>query len=242
MIRHSALYFFYTSNTPPKEILLNTEPQDINILKSLLENKVSIKIPLKGKKRMILKMVEENVDASFEKRKKEKFKTNELLNSIKLKFALKYIPKRIEIYDNSHLSGSNPTGAMVVFENGAFGKNSYRKFNIVCENNDDVIKIDSRTSDAIALSIRFNIPIFVKKDILDEAGFDDDEKYSEEINLTDNNFFKDENSDKSYKKSKDIKKISTNNIKKMLENSLQNEDYEMAAKLRDELNSRKSIK
>ena len=114
--------------------------------------------------------------------------------------------------------------------------------NIVCENNDDIIKIDSRTSDAIALSIRFNIPIFVKKDILDEAGFDDDEKYSEEINFTDNNFFKDENSNKSYIKSKDIKKISTNNIKKMLENSLQNEDYEMAAKLRDELNSRKSIK
>ena len=114
--------------------------------------------------------------------------------------------------------------------------------NIVCENNDNVIKIDSRTSDAIALSIRFNAPIFVKKDILDEAGFDDDEKYSEEINFTDNNFFKDENSNKSYIKSKDIKKISTNNIKKMLENSLQNEDYEMAAKLRDELNSRKSIK
>jgi len=114
--------------------------------------------------------------------------------------------------------------------------------NIVCENNDDIIKIDSRTSDAIALSIRFNIPIFVKKDILDEAGFDDDKKYSEEINFTDNNFFKDGNSNKSYMKSKDIKKISTNNIKKMLENSLQNEDYEMAAKLRDELNSRKSIK
>ena len=114
--------------------------------------------------------------------------------------------------------------------------------NIVCENNDDVIKIDSRTSDAIALSIRFNAPIFVKKDILDEAGFDDDEKYSEEINFTDNNFFKDENSNKSYIKSKDIKKISTNNIKKMLENSIQNEDYEMAARLRDELNSRKSIK
>ena len=114
--------------------------------------------------------------------------------------------------------------------------------NIVCENNDDIIKIDSRTSDAIALSIRFNVPIFVKKNILDEAGFDDHKKYSEEINFTDKNFFKDENPDKSYKKSKDIKKISTNNIKKMLENSLQNEDYEMAAKLRDELNSRKSIK
>jgi len=139
------LYFFYTSNAPPKEILLNTKPQDINILKSILENKVSIKIPLKGKKRMILKMVEENVDASFEKRKKEKFKANALLNSIKLKFTLKNIPKRIEIYDNSHLSGSNPTGAMVVFENGTFVKNSYRKFNIVCENNitnDDYFMMD----------------------------------------------------------------------------------------------------
>ena len=110
--------------------------------------------------------------------------------------------------------------------------------NIVFENNDDLIKIDSRTSDAIALSIRFNAPIFVKKNILDEAGFDD-EKYSKEINFTDNNFFKDENSNKKYK---NIKKISTNNIKKMLENSLQNEDYEMAARLRDELNFRKSLK
>ncbi len=139
------LYFFYTSNAPPKEILLNKKPQDINILKSLLENKVSIKIPLKGKKRMILKMVEENVDASFEKRKKEKFKADALLNSIKLRFTLKNIPKRIEIYDNSHLSGSNPTGAMVVFENGVFVKNSYRKFNIVCENNitnDDYFMMD----------------------------------------------------------------------------------------------------
>ena len=51
---------------------------------------------------------------------------------------------------------------------------------------------------------------------MDEAGFDDDEKYSEEINFTDKNFFKDENSNKSYIKSKDIKKISTNNIKKCL--------------------------
>ena len=114
--------------------------------------------------------------------------------------------------------------------------------NIVCENNDDVIKIDSRTSDAIALSIRFNVPIFTNKNILDEAGFEDDGKYYEEINFADNNFFKDENPNKSSGHSKDIKKISTNKIKKMLENSLQNEDYEMAAKLRDELNSRKSIK
>ena len=114
--------------------------------------------------------------------------------------------------------------------------------NIVCEDNDKVIKIDSRTSDAIALSLRFNAPIFVKKNILDEAGFEDDLKYSEEVNLTDNNFFDNKDSEKKSHKQKDIKKISTNKIKKMLENSIEEEDYEMAAKLRDELNLRKSIK
>jgi len=114
--------------------------------------------------------------------------------------------------------------------------------NLVCEKDNEIIKIDSRTSDAIALSLRFDAPIFVDKSILDEAGFDDNEKYSEDINLIDDSFFKADTSDKSINELKDIKKISSNKIKKLLEKSIQNEDYEMAAKLRDELNIRKSIK
>lgn len=117
--------------------------------------------------------------------------------------------------------------------------------NIVCEKKNKIIKIDSRTSDAIALSLRFSTPIFVNKKVLDEAGFEDDERYSEEIKLTDDSFFetyKTDTSDENITKSKDLKKISTNKIKKMLEKSIQNEDYIMAAKLRDELNIRKSIK
>ena len=117
--------------------------------------------------------------------------------------------------------------------------------NIVCEKKNKIIKIDSRTSDAIALSLRFSAPIFVNKKVLDEAGFEDDERYSEEIKLTDDSFFenyKTDTSDENITKSKDLKKISTNKIKKMLEKSIQNEDYIMAAKLRDELNIRKSIK
>ncbi len=114
--------------------------------------------------------------------------------------------------------------------------------NLVCEKDDEIIKIDSRTSDAIALSLRFNAPIFIDKSILDEAGFDDNEKYSDEINLIDDSFFKTDTTDKTIKDSKDIKKISSNKIKKMLDKSIQDEDYEMAAKLRDELNIRKSIK
>lgn len=117
--------------------------------------------------------------------------------------------------------------------------------NIVCEKKNKIIKIDSRTSDAIALSLRFSAPIFVNKKVLDEAGFDDDERYSEEIKLTDDSFFetyKTDSADDNISKSKDLKKISTNKIKKMLEKSIQNEDYIMAAKLRDELKIRKSVK
>ena len=117
--------------------------------------------------------------------------------------------------------------------------------NIVCEKKNKIIKIDSRTSDAIALSLRFSTPIFVNKKVLDEAGFEDDERYSEEIKLTNDSFFetyKTDTSDENITKSKDLKKIFTNKIKKMLEKSIQNEDYIIAAKLRDELNIRKSIK
>jgi len=114
--------------------------------------------------------------------------------------------------------------------------------NIVCEKDNEIIKIDSRTSDAIALSIRFSAPIFIDKEILDQAGFEDNERYPEEINFIDDSFFKTDTPDKTIKESKDIKKISSNKIKKMLEKSIQNEDYIIAAKLRDELNIRKSIK
>ena len=116
--------------------------------------------------------------------------------------------------------------------------------NMVCEKDSEVVKIDSRTSDAIALSIRFNAPIFVTKEILDEAGFEDDKRYSDGINLTDENFFKDNlsgSTDSKSENTKDIKKISTRNIRKMLEKSIQNEDYELAARLRDELDFRKKV-
>ena len=63
--------------------------------------------------------------------------------------------------------------------------------NMVCEKDSEVVKVDSRTSDAIALSIRFNAPIFVTKEILAEAGFEDDKKYSKDLNLTDEKFFND---------------------------------------------------
>ena len=132
------LYFFYTKNNPPREIFLNIKPLDINILQSLFlkfKNKVSIKIPVKGKKKMLLKMVEENVDASLEKKTKNRLEMRSILASLKKEFKLKNVPNRIEIYDNSHLNGTNPIGVMVVYENGNFIKKNYRKFNIITTQN-----------------------------------------------------------------------------------------------------------
>ena len=77
-----------------------------------------------------MKIVENNVDAILDKKVSAKKKENLILIELKKKLKLKRIPRRIEIYDNSHLNGSNPVGAMVIYEDLLFHKNSYRKFNI----------------------------------------------------------------------------------------------------------------
>ena len=77
------LYFFYSKNSPPREILLNYKPIDIKILKSLIsqnsDRKISIKIPVKGKKKILLNMVEQNVDASLKKKIYEETEMSSIL-------------------------------------------------------------------------------------------------------------------------------------------------------------------
>ncbi len=138
------LIFFYTSNQVPKQILINFELKDAPIIKSIISKKtntnVEIKKPKIGKKLELLKIVEENIKASIN----EKFKKNEknqfILKTLHSKLKLNDYPNKIEIYDNSHFNGSNPVGAMVVYENYNFKKSSYRKFNIKAfqgKSNDD---------------------------------------------------------------------------------------------------------
>ena len=128
------IMFFYSQNTVPKEIFVNEKLKNIDLLKKLLsENtnfKVKIKLPLRGKKRELMKIVENNVDVVLNKRVSAKEKEKSILNEIKTILSLNKNPNRIEVYDNSHLNGTNPTGAMVTYEDLLFQKNSYRKFNI----------------------------------------------------------------------------------------------------------------
>ena len=128
------IMFFYSQNTVPKEIFVNEKLKNIDLFKNLLSKninyKVKIKLPLKGKKRELMKIVENNVDVVLNKKVSEKEKEKSILNEIQTILSLNKNPNRIEVYDNSHLNGTNPTGAMVTYEDLLFQKNSYRKFNI----------------------------------------------------------------------------------------------------------------
>ena len=89
--------------------------------------------------------------------------------------------------------------------------------------------IDSRTSDAIALAIRFDSPIFTYESVLEKAGI---ELKVEELN-------KSEKPDKKETKKVDYRKLSVNQLEKAISVAVKNEDYDLEAHLRDEINNRK---
>jgi bifunctional DNase/RNase len=106
---------------------------------------------------------------------------------------------------------------------------------IVCEQNGKIVEVDSRPSDAIAIGLRFNVDIYAREFILQEAG----------IVLTDE--FEDENEQhpqataepkEEKEESQSIGDLSSDKLNEMLNEALENEDYERAAKIRDELNRR----
>ncbi len=113
---------------------------------------------------------------------------------------------------------------------------------IVCENSVKTIDIDSRPSDAIAIGLRFGANIYTYEKILEEAGVvlsDDDD----EIDLTESTKIAKEpeveaESETSGKEDKPIKDFSIKTLNEMLSDSLDKEDYEQAAKIRDELSKR----
>ena len=119
--------------------------------------------------------------------------------------------------------------------------------NMVCEKDGDTVTIDSRTSDAIAMALRFNAPIFTYESILNEVGFESDFKYEKKIDFSEEEAFlnlekKDDESLKEINlKSENIKleNMSLKKLNEMLDKSLAKEDYEFSAKIRDEIKSRK---
>jgi bifunctional DNase/RNase len=101
---------------------------------------------------------------------------------------------------------------------------------LVCSTEKDTVEIDSRTSDAVALAVRFGCPIFTFDNILDSAGIlmeEDDKKKKVVVSHSETG-------------SSDLKKLSLPELENLLKEVLEHEDYIKAASIRDEINSRKS--
>ena len=105
---------------------------------------------------------------------------------------------------------------------------------LVCEKNGNEEIIDSRSSDAIALAIRFEAPIYTHESIFKEAGI----TIKIEKEIDGNNMLKDLFFDENYNKD-DLLVKSNHELKELLKIAVQNENYESAAKIRDEISKRK---
>jgi excinuclease ABC subunit C len=125
---------FYTTKTPPKLLLLSESVPDKSVLAQALSNredyKVRIEIPNRGEKKNLVGLAMENARKALGRRMAESSSQRNLLESLVKPFALDSVPERIEIYDNSHISGTSAVGGMVVAGPEGFVKNAYRKFNI----------------------------------------------------------------------------------------------------------------
>lgn len=106
---------------------------------------------------------------------------------------------------------------------------------LICQSPTEVIEIDSRTSDALALAVRFDAPIFTFESILDSAGLQMDET-TKDVGSDEDKKPKPKVSSSAPKN--DLTSLSTAELQTMLEEVLEAEDYIRAAQIRDEINSR----
>ncbi len=111
---------------------------------------------------------------------------------------------------------------------------------IVCENGVDTIAVDARPSDAIAIGIRFDAPIFTHEKIMNEASIvlSDDAPDADISELKKPIASSSEKADKSSGKNEQLKNMSMDKLNGLLDKTLKDEDYELAAKIRDEINRR----
>ncbi len=125
---------FYADKAIPRLILLSHKPDEYELLVEALSEKagrrIEIAVPQRGEKAELVAHALQNAKEALERRLAESSSQLRLLKSLAETFGLPAAPKRIEVYDNSHIMGTNAVGAMIVAGREGFAKNQYRKFNI----------------------------------------------------------------------------------------------------------------
>ncbi len=133
-VLNSFLAQFYDDKPVPRQILLSETVEEIELLAAALSEKagykIAILVPQRGEKKDLVDHVVGNAREAHGRKLAETASQSRLLEGFKETFKLPYVPQRIEIYDNSHIMGTNAVGGMVVAGPEGFVKSQYRKFNI----------------------------------------------------------------------------------------------------------------
>ena len=133
----SFLAQFYDDKPPPKLILLSHRVEDQALLSDALcvkaGYKVEVSTPQRGEKKELVGHALTNAREALGRKLADTATQTRLLQGLSTALGLPRVPKRIEVYDNSHIQGTNAVGAMIVAGPEGFLKNQYRKFNIKSE-------------------------------------------------------------------------------------------------------------
>jgi excinuclease ABC subunit C len=133
----SFLAQFYDDKPPPKLILLSHTIEECELLASALSIKAGFKVevltPQRGEKKELISHALTNAREALGRKLADTATQARLLQGMVTTLGLPHLPKRIEVYDNSHIQGTNAVGAMIVAGPDGFMKNQYRKFNIRSE-------------------------------------------------------------------------------------------------------------
>jgi excinuclease ABC subunit C len=133
----SFLAQFYDDKPPPKLILLSHEIEECELLANALSIKAGFKVevstPKRGEKKELIAHALTNAREALGRKLADTATQGRLLAGMVATLGLPHPPKRIEVYDNSHIQGTNAVGAMIVAGPDGFIKNQYRKFNIRSE-------------------------------------------------------------------------------------------------------------
>jgi excinuclease ABC subunit C len=125
---------FYDDKPCPRAILISHEIEERALLAEALStksgHKVEVSAPRRGEKRELVDHALTNAREALARKLAETSSQRKLLELLAERFALPRVPRRVEVYDNSHIQGSNAVGAMIVAGLEGLQKNQYRKFNI----------------------------------------------------------------------------------------------------------------
>ena len=125
---------FYDDKPCPRQILLGVDFDERELLQEALteksEHKVTVLVPKRGEKREVVQDATDNARKALERKLAESSTQLKLLEGVREVFGLEEMPRRIEVYDNSHIMGTNAVGGMIVAGPEGFVKGQYRKFNI----------------------------------------------------------------------------------------------------------------